>query len=123
MSGEDRKRSLANLRGIDAERIALCLLIMKGYWPLARRYLAHSGEIDLVMKRGRTIVAVEVKSRPDFDAAIRTLTPAKQQRIARAMQQFRARRNLDDRYICRYDAVLVVPWRWPQHIENIGPLE
>ena len=47
-SGEDRRRSLANLAGADAERLALVLLVCKGYWPMARRYLAPSGEIDLI---------------------------------------------------------------------------
>ncbi len=39
-SGEDRRRSLAALFGADAERLSLLLLILKGYWPLARRYRA-----------------------------------------------------------------------------------
>jgi putative endonuclease len=76
MSGEDRHRNLAYLRGLDAERIALLLLISKGYWPMAKRFLAHSGEIDLIVKRGRTIVAVEVKARKNLTDAAVTLTPA-----------------------------------------------
>jgi putative endonuclease len=122
MSGENRQRSLSFLRGLDAERMALLLLIAKGYWPLAKRYLAHSGEVDLIMKRGRTIVAVEVKARKTLDAAAMTITPQKIARIARAMNQFRAERRLDDTYIFRVDAVLVAPWTWPKHVENIAGL-
>jgi putative endonuclease len=122
-SGEDRRRSLANLAGADAERLALLLLVSKGYWPMARRYLAPSGEIDLIMRRGRTIVAVEVKARATLDAAASTINPAKLRNISRAMNSFRAKRQLDDRYTFRCDAVLVARWRWPRHVVNVGELE
>jgi putative endonuclease len=122
MSGENRHRNLAYLRGLDAERIALLLLISKGYWPMAKRFLAHSGEIDLIVKRGRTIVAVEVKARKNLTDAAVTITPAKIARIASAMNQFRSQRRLDESYIYRVDAVLVAPRTWPKHLVNIGEL-
>jgi putative endonuclease len=122
MSGENRRRSLSHLRGLDAERIALLLLIAKGYWPLAKRYLGHAGEIDLVMKRGRTIVAVEVKARVSIAEAALTITPAKIARVGRAMAQFRSQHRLDESYTYRCDAVLVAPWTWPKHVENVGAL-
>jgi putative endonuclease len=122
MSGENRERSLSYLRGLDAERIALLLLIAKGYWPMAKRYLGASGEIDLIMKRGRTIVAVEVKARKTIQDAGVTITDAKIARIVKAMNQFRSQKRLDDSYIFRIDAVLVAPWVWPKHIENVGGL-
>jgi putative endonuclease len=122
MSGENRDRNLAYLRGLDAERMALLLLIAKGYWPLAKRYLGHAGEIDLIVKRGRTIVAVEVKARKSLRDAALTITPAKIARISRAMNQFRSQRRLDDSYTYRVDAVLVAPWTWPKHVMNVGEL-
>jgi len=122
-SGEDRRRSLANLAGADAERLALLLLVLKGYWPMARRYLAPAGEIDLVMRRGRTIVAVEVKSRPTLEDAAAALTPAKLRRIGAAMRSFRAERRLGDGHDFRCDAVLVAPRRWPRHMVDVGALE
>ncbi|MCA3565139.1 MAG: YraN family protein [Methylocystis sp.] len=122
-SGEDRKRSLAFLAGLDAERLALLVMVMKGYWPLARRYLTHAGEIDLIMQRGKTIVAVEVKARATLEAAERTFTHAKLKRIGAALAAFRAERRLDDRYVFRCDAVFIAPRRWPRHVVNAGPLE
>jgi putative endonuclease len=121
--GEDPKRSLAFLAGLDAERLALLLMVVKGYWPMARRYLSRTGEIDLIMRRGRTIVAVEVKARPTLEAAERTLTHDKLRRIGAALAAFRAERQLDDRYTFRCDAVFVAPGRWPRHIVNVGPVE
>jgi putative endonuclease len=121
--GEDRKRSLAYLAGLDAERLALLLLVAKGYWPLAKRYLAPSGEIDLIVRRGRSIVAVEVKARADLDAAAASITSAKLRRIGAALAHFRTERRLDDAYHFRCDAVLVAPRRWPRHIVDVGSLE
>jgi putative endonuclease len=122
-SGEDRKRSLARLAGVDAERIALLYLIAKGYWPLARDWRGRGGEIDLVMRRGRTIIAVEVKARPTLQEAASAITPAKIARIAAGMRQFRAERRLGDSLDFRFDAVLIAPLKWPLHVQNAGPLE
>jgi putative endonuclease len=122
VSGEDRRRSLANLAGADAEWVALLLLVLKGYWPIARRYRGHRGEIDLIMRRGRTIVAVEVKARRSMEAAADAITPAKIVRIAAAMRQFRAERRLDDRHVFRCDAVLVARGGWPRHLVNVGDM-
>jgi putative endonuclease len=121
--GEDRKRSLAFLSGLDAERFALFVMVMKGYWPMARRYLSRAGEIDLIMRRGRTIVAVEVKARPTLAAAQETLTPDKLRRIRAALASFRAERQLDDRYVFRCDAVFVAPGHWPLHVVNAGSID
>jgi putative endonuclease len=121
-SGEDRRRSLANLAGADAERLALLLLVLKGYWPMARRYLSPMGEIDLIMRRGKTIVAVEVKARATLEAAATAVTPAKLARIGAGMNAFRTERRLDESYIFRCDAVLVAPRSWPRHLVNVGGL-
>jgi hypothetical protein len=66
--GRARRRA-ADWRGHAAEATALALLLVKGYRPLARRFRASGGEIDLVVARGDTIAFVEVKSRASLDAA------------------------------------------------------
>src|SRR3954463_13263892 len=63
------QRHLAFARGKVAEAKALAALMLKGYRPLARRYAAVGGEIDLIMARGRTIAFVGVKARPQADVA------------------------------------------------------
>jgi putative endonuclease len=122
-AGEDRARGLARLFGADAERLAVFALRLKGYGVLARNYRGHGGEIDIVARRGRLIVAVEVKARPDLDIAFAAVTPAKIRRIAAAMRQFRSERRLGDGYDFRCDAMLVAPGRWPRHVVDVGPLE
>ena len=57
------RRRAAYRHGHLAEAAALLLLLAKGFRPLARRYKTPLGEIDLIVKRGRTIAFVEVKAR------------------------------------------------------------
>ena len=47
---------------------------LKGYRPLARRYAAAGGEIDLIVMRGDTIAFVEVKARGLMDDALIAIT-------------------------------------------------
>jgi putative endonuclease len=115
-----QRRRSAFRRGWRAEWSALGLLLLKGYWPLARRYLGGGGEIDLIVARGRTVVFVEVKARDDRDAALESVTPAKRRRIAAAARAFRALRRLDDRHIFRLDVVVVGRYGWPSHVPDAG---
>jgi putative endonuclease len=101
----------------------MIFLMLKGFRPLVRGYRGRGGEIDLVMRRGRLVVAVEVKARSSLDAAAAALTAAKVARIGAGMRQFRSERGLGDDLIYRCDAVLVAPYRLPRHLADIGPLD
>jgi putative endonuclease len=81
--GKARRRA-ADWRGHWAEATALALLLLKGYRPLARRFRAGGGEIDLVVARGDTIAFVEVKSRAALEAAFVAIDAAKRRRFSRA---------------------------------------
>jgi putative endonuclease len=122
MTGTDERRSAYRF-GLDAERRAMLALLTKGYRTIASRYRVPGGEIDLVVRRGRTIVAVEVKARPTLDEAAIAITPRQIARIAAAMARFRAEYALDDRFTLRCDAVLVAPGRWPRHLVDVGRLD
>ncbi|MEK9708822.1 MAG: YraN family protein [Alphaproteobacteria bacterium] len=58
-------RVRADRRGHFAERIACWWLRLAGYQIVARRWRAVTGEIDLIAKRRRLLVFVEVKYRFD----------------------------------------------------------
>lgn len=111
-------RQAANQRGARAERNAALLLRLKGFRILARRYRAPVGEIDLLAKRGRMLVGVEVKARQDRESAAFSISPRQQQRIARAMEHFLAANPKYSEHQIRFDAILATPGRLPQHIPD-----
>ena len=59
------RRQKALQWGHVAEWLAMFAMILKGYRPLAVRYQGWGGEIDLIMRRGKTILFIEVKA-PGF---------------------------------------------------------
>ncbi|MBM3583976.1 MAG: YraN family protein [Alphaproteobacteria bacterium] len=109
------RRVAAEARGRRGERLAALRLGLAGYTILARREKNPFGEIDLIARRGRVVVFVEVKAH----AAVGPNGPvgARQQaRIARAAEAFLARRRDLAGLDVRFDLVVVAPWRWPRHV-------
>jgi putative endonuclease len=103
-------------RGRLAEAAAALLLRLKGFRILARGYKVPVGEIDLIARRGRLVLFVEVKARASADAANEALNPRQRRRIERAAGWFLARHPEIAACDLRYDLMLVTPWRWPIHI-------
>lgn len=121
-SAAERRRSTHG-RGLSAESIALGLLLLKGYRPLARRFSASGGEIDLIMRRGSTIAFVEVKARALMDDAMAAIGAQKRRRFSRAVRAWLARHPWAAAKTLRADAVFVSPRRWPQHLPNAFEIE
>jgi putative endonuclease len=116
-------RRVTFLRGHRAEGIALLFLLLKGYRPLARRYAAAGGEIDLIVMRGDTIAFVEVKARGLMDDALGAITATKRRRFSRAVRAWLARHPWAATKTWRADAVFVAPRRFPQHVAAAFELE
>src|SRR5258707_1887535 len=110
------ERRAAFRLGLTAETRAAALLLMKGYRIVARRWRSPVGEIDLVVRRGRVLVFVEVKARGHFDDAAESVTPRQRRRIVAGANAWLASHPRDAACDLRFDAVLVVPRRWPRHI-------
>jgi len=68
-----------------AELLASWTLRLKGYTILKRRYKTPMGEIDLIMNRGKTLVAVEVKYRATLVQAGEAITYRQRKRIEKAL--------------------------------------
>jgi putative endonuclease len=105
-------------RGILAEYLALAFLSIKGYRLVALRYKTPVGEIDLVMRRGGTLVFVEVKARAAMADAAAAIHAKNQSRVVRAAQQFLVSHPAYANYQVRFDAVLIAWYRWPKHLVN-----
>ncbi len=111
------KRERAESWGRRAEALAALWLQLKGYRILARRVRTPAGEIDLVARRGRQVVFIEVKARGDMRGAAEALTVRGTRRIARA-SNFILARYLRRNDSARFDAVFIRPWRLPVHVEG-----
>lgn len=76
--------------GRDAEQLAARYLARQGLSLVASNHRARVGELDLVMREGRTLVIVEVRARHSAQMATpaQTIDRHKQRRIIRATQHF-----------------------------------
>lgn len=111
-------RQAAERRGRRAELAALVLLILKGYHALGRRVKTPFGEIDLIVRRGRSVVFVEVKARGDEARAAEALSARQQARIGRAARWWIGRRDWAGDEVFRCDVVLVAGGFPRRHVVN-----
>ena len=114
--GRSRKAKRSGLTGRRAEWLAILWLMMKGYRLLERRFGGKGGEIDLVMKRGRTIAFVEVKARVRLDEAMLAITPEKRRLVERRIRHWLSRNPWACTHHLRADAVFLAPWCRPRHV-------
>ncbi len=104
--------------GLTAESRAAMLLIAKAYRILARRWKTPFGELDIVARRRRTLVFVEVKARDTADDAAEAVTERGKSRITGAAEFWLAQHPHDANGDIRFDVVLVAPGKMPRHIVN-----
>jgi putative endonuclease len=123
VKGAAARRRATFTRGHLAEAAALLLLVAKGYRPLARRFAAAGGEVDLIVRRGDTIAFVEVKARGLMDDALAAITATKRRRFSRAARVWLARDPRSEGKTWRADAVFVAPWSMPRHLKAVFDLE
>jgi putative endonuclease len=122
VSSRRPKAHLASVVGRKAERLALLFLLAKGYRPLARRFGGKGGEIDLIVKRGRSVAFVEVKARGAIEDAVIAITPQKRRLVELRIRQWLAQNPWAMDCHLRADALFIAPWRWPRHIPGVFDL-
>jgi putative endonuclease len=114
-----RRRSRRSIEGHGrrGESFAAWWLRLQGWRVLARRVQTPRGEIDLIVRRGRTVAFIEVKFRRTLVERNRALDLWTIRRSAEAAEAVAHRfaRPLDT---VRIDGLLLSPWRWPRHIVN-----
>jgi putative endonuclease len=104
--------------GISAESRAAAYLIAKGFRILARRWKSPLGELDIVARRRKLLIFVEVKARGTLDAAAESIDPRTQRRIAGAAEAWLATYPQPNVTDMRFDAMLVAPGKIPRHIQG-----
>ena len=105
-------------RGRSAERLCVWRLRLSGWRILATNHKTPVGEIDIVARRGRTVVFIVVKARADPGLAAESLGACQRQRIFRAAQHFLKLRPEHAGSELRFDVMLVAPWRWPVRLAD-----
>lgn len=112
----NRRRS--HLRGIVAEYLCAGFLILKGYSILKMRYRNYSGEIDIIAVKKKMIIFIEVKARQDKDAALYSVTPAKQEIVSRAASIFIASHTKYTSHSLRFDVMVVTSLAKIYHLKD-----
>jgi len=113
----DPRRREAERYGRRAETLAALLLLCQGFRILARRVRGPGGEIDILARRGRLLVACEVKARRRGESEL--VASRQWQRIAAALDGHVAHhRQLMD---CerRFDLIEIVAGRLPRHHRDV----
>jgi putative endonuclease len=112
----DPKRLKARRRGRFGEQLCRWHLRLHGWRILACDWRCPAGEIDIVARRRGVLAVIEVKSRPDFAAGATALQPRQRRRIARAAETFLLVRPDLATLALRFDVMVVLPRRLPQHL-------
>lgn len=100
-----------NVLGAWGESMAARYYRRRGYELLAAQYRTRFGEIDLVARKKKLIVFVEVKTRSSKRIAEprEAVTKEKQRRLILAAQSLIQQRDLPEDAPMRFDVVEVVP--------------
>jgi len=94
-------------RGAAAEALAARFLMARGLSIVGRNYRCRGGEIDLIVRDGKTLVFVEVRLRRSqaFGGAAESITATKRRRLRLAAQHYLL--GLAREPPCRFDAILL----------------
>lgn len=77
------------------------------------------GEVDLIARRGGTVIFVEVKARAGTAEADLALDEYRLRRVVRAAEAL-APRYARNGEVIRVDAIFIIPWRLPRHMMNVS---
>ncbi|WP_080890653.1 MULTISPECIES: YraN family protein [Pseudomonadaceae] len=108
-SGHARLRTSKQISGQLAEDLAQRHLQTHGLRLLHRNWTCRSGELDLVMLDGDTVVFVEVRYRRHaaWGGALQSVDLRKQQKLIKAAQLFLLKESHWARHPCRFDVVAI----------------
>jgi putative endonuclease len=115
MTRNNKKRSYDF--GLISEFIIKLYLTLKFYKILHSRYRSRFGEIDIIAKRGSTILFIEVKGRKKLPLNLEVVTQRQIERIKKTALFFIAKNPIYQQCNLRFD--LIIPYRWGiKYIEN-----
>ena len=99
-------RRISEKWGRMAEWLAICVLCFSGYRIVARRWKSKAGEIDIIARRGCSLIFCEVKYRGDAHVA-GAPSRHQQHRIMRAAEDFARRNHISPNLEWRFDLIQI----------------
>ncbi len=109
---------MAHYAGEAAEQCVAQEYERRGYDIAIRRWRGPGGEIDLITRKGRDVVFVEVKKGASFAGAAERITPRQMARITASAEQFLADEPGGQLTNIRFDVALVDATGALEIIEN-----
>lgn len=103
--------------GIIGEYIVILIYKICFYQIVAYRKRNYLGEIDIIAKKGKVIVFIEVKTRSNDNDDV-LLSKKQQTRIKNAALLFIQKKAQYQNYDLRFDLALIRRYRWPLIIKN-----
>lgn len=111
------KRQKAEQRGRRGENFAAWWLRLHGWRIIGQRVKTPRGEIDLIARRGRMVVFVEVKWRGTVKHLDQSIDEYRLRRVAAAVEAV-AHKFMREGDTARIDVMLLAPSHLPRHITN-----
>ena len=109
--------------GRKGENIALKFLLEKGYQLVAKNYNCHKfGELDLVMRDGKYLVFVEVRTKKNtiHGTPIESIDYLKRRQIEKMANLYMTKEKVPEDTFCRFDVIgIIAPDNGEPKIEHI----
>ena len=113
------KKQKSYFLGLMAEYYVIFLFFFKGYKLLKHRYKTKFGEIDLIFRKNKSIIAVEVKARKNKNISIGEVVYQKQfYRIMNSLKIFLNKNEMYSNFDVMIDVVLIKNIFKVKHIKN-----
>lgn len=98
-----------HILGKQAEQGACEYLKKQGLRLVTQNFRCHSGEIDLIMRDGKTLVFIEVRLRTNLSrgSGLESITEHKQRKIMKTAEFYLLIHQLTYKIPCRFDVVSV----------------
>lgn len=108
-----------NELGKKGEELAVEYLRLKEYEILELNYRYQKAEVDIIARRGNTLIAAEVKTRstPEFGNPQDFVKPKQIQQLVKAMNFYVENQNLE--VDVRFDIVAIIKNKMGTRIEHI----
>lgn len=111
----------SHLKGILAEIYVLFFLLLKGYIPIKWRMRNLISEVDFIVKKNKTLIAIEVKYRKNYADGVYAITEQQQKKIKNAFELFCTipnNKNKYSDYSLRCDVCVVTHKGMIKHLMN-----